>query len=675
MRSITVTLFLCLVAIFAGQPAHATIGVGFQLQLGNPSNATADPNNHEHYLVQREVDVVDYSDRLGLPLWASWDLTAGDIGNATRQTKYSTDPLLPPGFRKITDNDYDGVGAINFNRGHLCPSEDRTDTDAHNDELFFLSNILPQAAVSNQGVWGTFEEYCRSQARAGYEVLILCGPSGFGTNRLPGGKVFIPAYTWKIAVLVKLGAGSAVSRITETNRVIALKVPNTNDATNKWPSYVTSANEIQVDTGLTFFTALSSNIAAVLRSKVDGQNKPGPGIVSFTPTGGGTNTGVTITGTNFSGAIAVRFNGTAAEFTVDSATQITAHVPAGALSGPLSVTTPSGTAISADSFTVDDRGGYTGVLLGWDVSGATNYGLSPLPPTTNAQHVAVVGLTRGAGISTSGRAAARSWGGVAFTDASAAAAVAANRFVTFGLAATAGYRVSISTISRLDYRRSDTGAPSGVLQCRVGSGAFVDITNLSYSISTSGGGSIGPINVSGIAALQDVGAGTNITFRLVNYGGTSSAGTWYVYDVGNSAELDLAVQGSVIPEITPIQLWRQRWFGTIQNIGAAADDSVGTSDGLPNLLKYALGLDPTVAAENPVAISLANGHLNLVAPRNAEATDVTFEVQVSTDLQNWTASGIVVDQAAPPIFRAHDTAPVAGNPVRFMRLRVSSNAP
>src|SRR5262249_57745762 len=46
------------------------------------------------------------------------------------------------------------------------------------------------------------------------------------------------------------------------------------------------------------------------------------------PTSGGTS--VTITGTNFSGATAVRFGSNAAgSFTVDSATQITATSPAG----------------------------------------------------------------------------------------------------------------------------------------------------------------------------------------------------------------------------------------------------------------------------------------------------------------------------------------------------------
>src|SRR5205807_474769 len=77
-----------------------------------------------------------------------------------------------------------------------------------------------------------------------------------------------------------------------------------------------------------------------------------PTITSFAPSSGPAGTSVTISGTNFTGATAVRFNGTSANFTVTSATAIDATVPAGASSGPISVTTPDGTASSASSFTV-----------------------------------------------------------------------------------------------------------------------------------------------------------------------------------------------------------------------------------------------------------------------------------------------------------------------------------
>jgi DNA/RNA endonuclease G (NUC1) len=541
-----------LALFFTALHANATIDASLQMQLGNPSNASADTNNHNHYLIQRPVEAIDYSDNLGEPNWASWDLTASDLGTNSRSPSFFTDTNLPPNFYWVTTGDYTHSG---FDRGHMCPSADRTDTEADNDMVFLMSNIVPQDSVNNSGVWAQFEGYCRTLAQTN-ELLIISGPSRFGGSRInTNGPVYIPTYVWKIAVVVPPGSGTALNRITNSTRVIALKIPNTDQATNTWPAYVTSASQIEVDTGFTFFTALPAAVASALRNRVDGQTNPPPIIFAFSPTNGAPYTNVVITGTNFGSALAVTFNGVSAAFSVDSGTQITATVPTNASSGPISVTTQSGTAISSNSFTVIGGGTYTGTLVGWDVSGLpgglNNYGASPLTPTTNAPNVTVVGLTRGTGVGTAGTAAAQGWGGTGFTNATATAAVASNKFATFSVAANTGYKVSFSSISRFDYRRSSTGPPNGVLQYQIGSGAFTDITNLSYSSTSTSGGSIGVIDLAGIASLQNVGAGTNVTFRIVNYGGTSSGGTWYVFDTANSTALDLALQGTVAASSVP----------------------------------------------------------------------------------------------------------------------------
>ena len=566
--------------MLAGFTSHAYIDASLQMQLGNPSNATSDTNNQTHFLSLRPIEALDYNNTLGLANWASWDLTAGDANGAVdRQDSFAADTNnLPPNFHIVGPNDYAHSG---YDRGHLCPSADRTDSTNDNDMTFLMSNMMPQTSDNNSGVWNNFEAYCRGLATGtnNNELLIICGPSGFtGAKINTNGYVWIPSYTWKIAVVVSPGAGTATIRITATNRVICIKVPNTNGVSSVWQNFITSANQIQVDTGLTFFTALPPSVASVLRSKVDGQTNVPPDIFAFSPTNGSVGTNVVITGTNFSSAFQVTFNGASASFTIDSATQITATVPTNAGSGFVSVSTPSGTAISTNNFTVLNNGGtvYSGVLAGWDVNGVTSFGPSPFTATTNAPNVAVVGLTRGAGVKTSGAGVTGGWGGTGFTNTSVATAITSNLYATFSLTVSNGYRLSFTSVSRFDYRRSPTGPTNGMLQFKVGGSAFVDVTNLNYDTDGNSGGSLGAMDLSQFAALQNVGADTNVTFRIVNFGGTNVVGTWYVYDKAGTSAMDLAIQGTVVqivstnvPAMTSLSLTNNQFQFTVTGTAGA----------------------------------------------------------------------------------------------------------
>ena len=171
-------------------------------------------------------------------------------------------------------------------------------------------------------------------------------------------------------------------------------------------------------------------------------------------------------------------------------------------------------------------------------------------PTTNAPNISVTGIARGSGLSTNGATAARAWGASAWSTTTAAAGVSASQFLTFSLTLTNGSTMTISNISWFDYRHSSSGPTSGLLQVQVGSGAFTDLTTVSYSSSSSSGASLGAIDLSGFGILQNVPANTTVNFRLVNYGGTSSGGTWYLYDVASSTALDFSLSGSVTALVT-----------------------------------------------------------------------------------------------------------------------------
>ncbi len=278
--------------------AFATIGAALQMQTGNPSGATGTATNTVNYLIQRDQYAMAYNDTTREPNWVAWNLTSGDTGSSGR-SDFFVDTTLPAGFYRVLTTDYSGSG---YDRGHLCPSGDRTVTVADNEVTFFMSNMMPQAPDNNQGVWASFETYSRSLASAGNEIVIIAGPSLFGGSTIASG-VAIPGYTWKIALVVPLGSGSALDRINATTRIIALKIPNIAGVrSTPWQNFVVSVAQIETDTGYTFLTELPASVRNTLRLVVDGQSAAGaPSIVAqptaqTTVVGGSATFSVTATG-------------------------------------------------------------------------------------------------------------------------------------------------------------------------------------------------------------------------------------------------------------------------------------------------------------------------------------------------------------------------------------------
>lgn len=92
--------------------------------------------------------------------------------------------------------------------------------------------------------------------------------------------------------------------------------------------------------------ALSFGFSACKKDKDDPQPAapvPAPIITSLSPTSGQVGAPVIIVGTDLAQTAVVTFNGTVATFTINNSNSVTAMVPAGATTGNVTVTTPTGT--------------------------------------------------------------------------------------------------------------------------------------------------------------------------------------------------------------------------------------------------------------------------------------------------------------------------------------------
>nr|GFB80950.1 hypothetical protein [Tanacetum cinerariifolium] len=167
------------------------------LALGNPSGAVANTTSPMNYLLVKPQYTVGYNRDQGKPIWVSWHLGQTDLGSATRQDDFRADESLPSGWYQVKMSDYSSSG---FDRGHNCPSADRTATVADNSATFLMSNMMPQAPNNNQQTWGNLEDYCRTLVRAGNELYIVCGSYGRGGTGSAGyqttiasGRVTVPS--------------------------------------------------------------------------------------------------------------------------------------------------------------------------------------------------------------------------------------------------------------------------------------------------------------------------------------------------------------------------------------------------------------------------------------------------------------------------------------------------
>jgi endonuclease G len=242
------------------------------LTMGNPSGASTDPYYYWNYLMNKSQFSLSYHRDRAVPNWVSWHLSSAWLGSTPRQDNFSADAALPTGWFRATSSSYTGSG---FDRGHNCPSADRTGSIADNSATFLMTNMMPQASVNNQQTWAGLENYCRTLVNQGNELYIICGSYGSGGTGVNGyattiasGKITVPSRIWKVVVVLPEGSSDA-SRVTSSTRVIAINTPNTTSINTNWGTYRTTVDAIESATGYNILSAVNATVQGTVESRVD----------------------------------------------------------------------------------------------------------------------------------------------------------------------------------------------------------------------------------------------------------------------------------------------------------------------------------------------------------------------------------------------------------------------
>jgi len=241
--------------------------------LGNPSNATTDIVNANNYLMVKPQYCMSYNNSKRTTNWTSWHLYSGDLGSTDRSNDFREDATLPSGWYQVGSSDFK-YSTYGFDRGHMCPSADRTFSSENNSATFLMTNMIPQAPNNNQQTWSNLEGYCRTLVNANNELFIICGPYGQGGTSAKGTfsilstGVVVPSQTWKIIVVLANG-NNDLSRISASTRVIAVWMPNSQTISSTWTNYRVSVDYIESQTGYDFLSNVPTSIQEVIEARVD----------------------------------------------------------------------------------------------------------------------------------------------------------------------------------------------------------------------------------------------------------------------------------------------------------------------------------------------------------------------------------------------------------------------
>lgn len=245
-------------------PGPGSIAASEHVALGVP----ADRDPSDDYLLDEREYVVSYNPNLHVPNWVAWKLEASDLGHVRRSDHFRADEQLPDGLYRVTPHDYVRGG---YDRGHLCPSADRTGTEAANTLTFLMTNMQPQIHELNGGPWERLEQYERERAkRPGARLYIVAGGVFDASPKTIGHGVAVPKASFKIVVILQRGAGAR--DVAESTPVIAAVMPNeAGVGAHPWTDYVTSVDDIEEETGYDFLSAVPEPVQRAIEARRSGE--------------------------------------------------------------------------------------------------------------------------------------------------------------------------------------------------------------------------------------------------------------------------------------------------------------------------------------------------------------------------------------------------------------------
>jgi DNA/RNA endonuclease G (NUC1) len=251
----------------------AVASTSAQYQGNTEFGTPTDNNASDDFIVHYPQYTASFNRNRGTPNWVSYDLEASHFGPEDRCDCFTFDPALPASLSRYTTADYTGAGMFHgygIDRGHLVRSFDRTSASLDNAFTFYFTNIIPQAADNNQGPWAAMENHLGDLARfQSKEIYVIAGVAGSKGTVKDEGKITIPAYVWKVGVVMPRDQGLANVNDYRDLDVIAAIMPNEPGIRNvDWTSYITTVDAVEALSGYDILALLPDPVEVAVESEL-----------------------------------------------------------------------------------------------------------------------------------------------------------------------------------------------------------------------------------------------------------------------------------------------------------------------------------------------------------------------------------------------------------------------
>lgn len=204
-------------------------------------------------VLDRQGYSLGYSYKYKTALWVSYILSSGSIGvPGERYGSFSTDQDIPEEYRAKPE-DFANTG---YDKGHLAPSATIDFSPKANQQTFILSNVVLQEPSLNRQGWEKIESLERDWTKTKGKLYVVTGPL-FSARPQKVNGLSIPAQFYK--VIYAYSAAKAIGFI----------LPNKPVTKEDAWKYALSVQEVEKETGLTFFSKFSAKTQQKLKETLD----------------------------------------------------------------------------------------------------------------------------------------------------------------------------------------------------------------------------------------------------------------------------------------------------------------------------------------------------------------------------------------------------------------------